>query len=309
MTRLIAFIATLLLGAAAGAHVPRASVTASHGLDAVEQIVGIEHTGIESAAAELHFLETACTAKTARPARARLDASESACASVLTHCGVLEKWSSAEKWASAKRVDSYPNEQPTAGLPVFVFNLRFPGQHYDRETGTHYNYFRDYEPGTGRYVQSDPIGLNGGLNTFAYVGGSPLDSVDPYGLARKGSGKGEDGCDVCGSATSRKCSCSLTVLEMKPLEDLLYGPSQRGSAPYGMDNEPIELHHLDQETDDVIEMTREEHRGGDNFSANHANTGQDESKINERRFNRLKRRKWCEDFDSGRFEGLPTKPE
>ena len=43
-------------------------------------------------------------------------------------------------------------------------NLRFPGQYYDQETGLHYNYFRTYDPETGRYVESDPIGLGGGLS-------------------------------------------------------------------------------------------------------------------------------------------------
>ena len=74
-----------------------------------------------------------------------------------------------------------PNENPS-GLGAFAFNLRFPGQYYDQETGTHYNYFRDYEPATGRYVQSDPIGLFGGISTFAYVGSSPLLYTDPTGL-------------------------------------------------------------------------------------------------------------------------------
>ena len=52
------------------------------------------------------------------------------------------------------------------------------------ETGKHYNYFRDYEPGLGRYLQSDPLRFKGGINTFAYVGDNPLRSVDPRGLAK-----------------------------------------------------------------------------------------------------------------------------
>ncbi|MDD2777109.1 MAG: hypothetical protein PHU06_14250 [Gallionella sp.] len=73
------------------------------------------------------------------------------------------------------------NENP-ANQGAFTFNLRFPGQYFDRETGLHYNVNRDYNPATGRYVQSDPIGLMGGINTFGYVKGNPLRWIDPFGL-------------------------------------------------------------------------------------------------------------------------------
>jgi RHS repeat-associated protein len=63
-----------------------------------------------------------------------------------------------------------------------------PGQLYMAETGLNRNYFRDYDPNTGRYIESDPIGQHGGLNTYAYVLNSPTDSVDPLGTLRQGGG-------------------------------------------------------------------------------------------------------------------------
>ena len=60
-------------------------------------------------------------------------------------------------------------------------NVILPGQYYDAETGLNYNYFRDFDPATGRYVESDPIGLRGGINTYAYAGSNPLFSSDPTG--------------------------------------------------------------------------------------------------------------------------------
>ncbi|MGQ0594870.1 MAG: RHS repeat domain-containing protein, partial [Gammaproteobacteria bacterium] len=67
-------------------------------------------------------------------------------------------------------------------LASAAINLRFPGQYFDAETGLHYNYFRDYDPSIGRYVQSDPVGLDGGINTYEYALNNPIRVYDPFGL-------------------------------------------------------------------------------------------------------------------------------
>ncbi len=79
--------------------------------------------------------------------------------------------------------DQTPFGQTVAEGGFSASPLRFPGQYADAESGLAYNYFRDYDPALGRYIQSDPIGLGGGLNTYGYVGGNPLRYADPLGLS------------------------------------------------------------------------------------------------------------------------------
>ncbi|QQQ01286.1 RHS repeat-associated core domain-containing protein [Lysobacter enzymogenes] len=78
--------------------------------------------------------------------------------------------------------NSPPNQDPDQDGTAFVYNMRFPGQRFDAASGLVYNYFRDYDPSTGRYIQSDPIGLQGGASTYGYAESNPLSRIDPYGL-------------------------------------------------------------------------------------------------------------------------------
>ncbi|WP_367489341.1 RHS repeat-associated core domain-containing protein [Snodgrassella alvi] len=76
--------------------------------------------------------------------------------------------------------DAFGNSELDVNNQI-TMNLRFLGQYYYEETGLSYNYFRDYDAKTGRYIQNDPIGLAGGVNTYGYVGGNPLLYSDPTG--------------------------------------------------------------------------------------------------------------------------------
>ena len=74
------------------------------------------------------------------------------------------------------------DEDPDGDSVLFSLNKRLLGQYYDSETSQHYNYFRDYLPIIGRYIQNDPIGLKGGINRYVYALNSPIVLFDPYGL-------------------------------------------------------------------------------------------------------------------------------
>lgn len=93
-----------------------------------------------------------------------------------------------------------PFGEASASGSSYTLNLRYPGQYFDQEDGLNYNGHRDYEPDTGRYIQSDPIGLSGGFSTYAYTASSPLDNFDSAGL------------------------CSLTRIPITPW--MKYGPPQ-----------------------------------------------------------------------------------
>jgi RHS repeat-associated protein len=78
-----------------------------------------------------------------------------------------------------------PDENPSA-LGMFEFPLGFIGTYRDKETGGNfYNWNRTFDPAVGRYLQSDPIGLLGGLNTYLHLAGNPLSNVDSMGLANE----------------------------------------------------------------------------------------------------------------------------
>jgi len=88
-----------------------------------------------------------------------------------TNAGGTQVWA----WAP----DAFGNGSPSGAATV---NLRMPGQFYDAESSLFYNWNRYYNPATGRYISSDPIGLEGGINTFLYAAASPVMYIDPIGL-------------------------------------------------------------------------------------------------------------------------------
>ena len=90
------------------------------------------------------------------------------------------------RWDQAEPFGSNPaDDDPDGNSVAFNLPLRLPGQRYDQETGLHYNYFRDYDPTAGRYLEADPIGLYGRVNAYAYVDADPISYIDLLGLKRE----------------------------------------------------------------------------------------------------------------------------
>jgi RHS repeat-associated protein len=89
--------------------------------------------------------------------------------------------------------DPTTNALLKATAPAVKFNLRYPGQYFDDESNLNQNFNRSYQFGQGRYSQSDPIGLEGGLNRFGYSEQNPLSFIDPFGLQVVSGGSGAGG--------------------------------------------------------------------------------------------------------------------
>jgi RHS repeat-associated protein len=101
-------------------------------------------------------------------------------------------------WAA--RYDSFGNA--VIDVEDVTNNLGFPGQYFDTESGLYYNWNRYYDPALGRYVQSDPLGFDAGMNFYVYANGNPVNLVDPMGLhtgGYGGPGHGDGGLDEMGS--------------------------------------------------------------------------------------------------------------
>ncbi|AWH31305.1 RHS repeat protein [Stenotrophomonas sp. YAU14A_MKIMI4_1] len=88
------------------------------------------------------------------------------------------------EWSNKSEVfgNQIPSADPDGDGVAFELALRFPGQQATDASGMFYNYQREYDPAVGRYSQSDPIGLMGGISTYGYAGASPARRVDPLGL-------------------------------------------------------------------------------------------------------------------------------
>jgi RHS repeat-associated protein len=122
---------------------------------------------------------------------------------MLTDSYGIPSWRASYEAFGKAHVSDDPDGSLVTIDPGITFNLRFPGQYYDAESGLHDNFYRSYDPNTGRYISADPIGqlgilrkrdvaqqrfiapeILGDINTYRYGFGDPVDTMDPHGLGR-----------------------------------------------------------------------------------------------------------------------------
>ncbi len=135
----------------------------------------------------------------------------------------------------------------------YTLNLRYPGQYYDTESGFNYNINRNYDSSSGRYVQSDLIGLGGEISTYAYAVGAPINAFDPNGLKVKFANPKSQEAGILRKAYNRvrKTRKGAFICKLLEQSDKLYtidtaanGPLINSSNPF-LRAQPSYTNHID----------------------------------------------------------------
>ena len=171
-------------GVPPGAHLLGTLTTAPYSTDLLAQVAGVytvvavatDNSGAQTSSSILSFTVNA-SAGAAQVFYIHTDQLDTPRLITDSNNSAVWRWDNFDAFG-----DNPPNDDPSATGLHFIYNPRFAGQYFDKETRLNYNYFRDYDTGTGRYVESDPIGLRGGINTYSYANSNPLWYTDFLGL-------------------------------------------------------------------------------------------------------------------------------